>query len=59
MAISKNKATIEKIKKLSYFGINKEAFWCYSESGNWYYGTEESGYKYNMDSIRAAIGSSS
>jgi len=56
MVVSKNKELIEKIRKLSYFGINKQAFNRYEKLGSWYYEIEELGYKYNMDSIHAAIG---
>jgi UDP-4-amino-4-deoxy-L-arabinose-oxoglutarate aminotransferase len=56
MAVSKNQSLIEKINKLSYFGINKDAFNRYAEKGKWYYEIEEIGYKYNMDSLQAAIG---
>lgn len=55
-AISKNSEIIEKMRKLSYFGINKEAFKRYSKAGTWFYDIEESGYKYNLDSIHAALG---
>ncbi len=56
MAVSKNKKIIERIRKVSYFGINKQAFNRYTQKGDWYYEIEEIGYKYNMDSIHAAIG---
>lgn len=56
MVISRNRKLIHKIRKLSYFGINKLAFNRYSGTGSWYYEIEEIGYKYNMDSIHAAIG---
>jgi len=55
-AVSKNPDLIEKIRKLSYFGINKEAFKRYSKSGTWRYDIETIGYKNNLDSIHAAIG---
>ncbi len=55
-AVSKNRETIEKIRKLGYFGINKEAFKRYEKSGNWRYDIEEMGYKNNLDSVHAAIG---
>ena len=55
-AVSKNSDLIEKIRKLSYFGINKEAFKRYSKAGTWFYDIEESGYKNNLDSIHAALG---
>src|SRR3989338_5339832 len=56
MVVSRDKALVEKIRKKSYFGINKEAFKRYEKSGNWFYDIEECGYKYNFDSIHAAIG---
>ena len=55
-AVSKNKEIVEKIRKLGYFGINKEAFKRYEKSGNWRYDIEEMGYKNNLDSVHAAIG---
>jgi dTDP-4-amino-4,6-dideoxygalactose transaminase len=55
-AVSKNKKLIEKIRKLSYFGINKEAFKRYDKAGRWFYDIEEIGYKANLDSIHAALG---
>lgn len=55
-AVSKNKELIEKIRKLGYFGINKEAFKRYDKSGSWRYDIEELGYKNNLDSVHAAIG---
>lgn len=56
MVVSRDKRLIERIRKLSYFGINKEAFNRYTQKGSWFYQIEELGYKYNMDSIHAAIG---
>ena len=56
MAVSKDKSLIDKIRKLSYFGINKEAFRRYEKSGNWIYDIEEKGYKYNLDDLHGAIG---
>jgi dTDP-4-amino-4,6-dideoxygalactose transaminase len=56
MVVSGNQELIERARKLSYFGINKQAFSRYTEKGSWYYEIEELGYKYNMDSIHAAIG---
>lgn len=56
MAVSRDKALIEKIKKLRYFGINKEAFRRYEKSGSWFYDIEEMGYKYNLDDLHGAIG---
>lgn len=55
-AVSKDIEVIEKIRKLSYFGINKEAFKRYEKTGTWFYDIEELGYKSNLDSIHAALG---
>ena len=55
-AVSKDQNIIERIRKLSYFGINKEAFRRYEKKGHWFYDIEELGYKSNLDSIHAAIG---
>jgi len=55
-AVSKDQTLIEKIRKLSYFGINKEAFKRYEKTGRWFYDIEEIGYKTNLDSIHAALG---
>ncbi len=55
-AVSKNEELIEKIRKLSYFGINKEAFKRYEKAGRWFYDIEEIGYKTNLDSVHAALG---
>lgn len=56
MVVSKDINFIEKVRKLSYFGINKEAFKRYSKSGTWFYDIESLGYKFNLDSIHAALG---
>lgn len=46
----------EKIRKLSYFGIDKEAFSRYDQRGHWYYEVKSLGYKYNMDALHGALG---
>jgi len=55
-AVSKNQQTIERIRKLSYFGVNKSAFNRYEKRGTWFYDIEEMGYKCNLDSVHAAFG---
>ncbi|NOX16286.1 MAG: DegT/DnrJ/EryC1/StrS aminotransferase family protein [Epsilonproteobacteria bacterium] len=55
-AVSRDKKLIEKIRKLSYFGINKDAFKRYEKNGHWFYDIEEIGYKANLDSMHAALG---
>lgn len=55
-AVSRDRELIEKIRRLSYFGIDKEAFKRYEKTGRWFYDIETVGYKANLDSIHAAIG---
>ena len=54
--VSRDKELIEKIRKLSYLGINKEFYKRYENKGNWFYDIEELGYKANLDNIHASIG---
>ncbi|MCG6553784.1 MAG: DegT/DnrJ/EryC1/StrS family aminotransferase [Candidatus Magnetominusculus sp. LBB02] len=56
LAASNDERLIEEIRKLSYFGINKEAFKRYEKRGTWFYDIESIGYKCNLDSIHAALG---
>lgn len=46
----------KKIKRYSYFGVDKDAFNRYSDKGTWYYEIIDLGYKYNMDNIQGAMG---
>jgi len=55
-AVSKDYELVERIRKLSYFGINKSAFKRYEKTGTWFYDIEEMGYKSNLDSVHAAVG---
>jgi len=54
--VSKNHDLIEKIKKISYFGINKKANLNNVKNRTWAYDIEEIGYKCNLDSMHAALG---
>src|SRR5208283_4619561 len=56
LVISKKRGLIERIRKLGYFGIKKDAFMRYEKAGTWLYDIEEIGYKYNLDSVHAAVG---
>ena len=56
MAVSDDEELIEKIRRQSYFGIDKQAHQRYTSKGTWYYEIAENGFKYNMDSIQAALG---
>lgn len=55
-AVSNDQELIERIRKLGYFGINKQAFKRYEKAGTWLYDIEELGYKSNLDSVHAALG---
>jgi perosamine synthetase len=55
-AVSKDKDLIQKIRKLSYFGIDKEAFKRYDKKGTWFYDITSLGYKCNLDSLHATLG---
>ncbi len=46
----------KKLKQLTYFGVDKDAFNRYTEKGTWYYEIIALGFKYNMDNIHGAIG---
>jgi len=56
MAVTNNEELGKKLKRFSYFGVDKDAFNRYSEKGTWYYEVIELGYKYNMDNIQGAMG---
>ncbi|MBW2987968.1 DegT/DnrJ/EryC1/StrS family aminotransferase [Candidatus Woesearchaeota archaeon] len=56
MVVTNNPALGEKMRKLAYFGVDKDAFNRYTDKGKWYYEVIELGYKYNMDNIHGAMG---
>lgn len=56
MAVTNNEELGRKLKRYSYFGVDKDAFNRYSDKGTWYYEIIESGYKYNMDNIQGTLG---
>lgn len=56
MAVTNDEEFGKKLKRYSYFGVDKDAFNRYSEKGTWYYEVIEPGYKYNMDNIQGALG---
>jgi len=55
MVVTRNKTLSDKIRRISYFGIDRKAFERHKKN-NWYYEVTELGYKFNMDNIHAAIG---
>lgn len=56
MVVTNNEELGKKLKRYSYFGVDKDAFGRYTDKGNWYYEIIELGYKYNMDNIQGALG---
>ena len=46
----------ERIRLLSLHGMSQDAWKRYTAEGSWYYEVVDSGYKYNMTDIQAAIG---
>jgi UDP-4-amino-4,6-dideoxy-N-acetyl-beta-L-altrosamine transaminase len=56
MVVTNDEELGKKLKRYSYFGVDKDAFNRYADKGNWYYEIIELGYKYNMDNIQGALG---
>jgi len=56
MVVTNDKELGKKLKRYSYFGVDKDAFNRYADKANWYYEIIELGYKYNMDNIQGALG---
>lgn len=56
MVVTNDESLGKKLKKYSYFGVDKDAFNRYSEKGTWYYEIVDLGYKYNMDNVQGALG---
>lgn len=56
MIVTNNEELGKKLKRFSYFGVDKDAFNRYSEKGTWYYEIVDLGYKYNMDNVQGALG---
>jgi dTDP-4-amino-4,6-dideoxygalactose transaminase len=47
---------IERSRRISMHGMNRDAWKRYSKSGSWYYEVTEPGFKYNMTDIQAGLG---
>ena len=56
MIVTNDKALAEKMRTVSFFGIDRSAFHRYKTGAGWYYSIPDMGYKYNMDNIHGAIG---
>jgi len=56
MATTNDDEVAKKLRKKTYFGIDKDAFDRYKDKGNWYYEVIDQGFKYNMDNMQGALG---
>jgi len=56
MVTTGDQQVLEKIRRLALHGISKDAWNRYTENGSWHYDVVESGFKYNLSDIQAAIG---
>jgi len=56
MAATNNEEYADKIKRISLFGIDKDAWKRYSKTGSWFYDVKFLGYKYNMTDLQASLG---
>jgi dTDP-4-amino-4,6-dideoxygalactose transaminase len=56
MLTTENPEYAERIRRLSLHGISKDAWKRYTAEGTWRYDILETGYKYNMTDLVAAIG---
>ena len=56
MACTENDDFAERMKIMSLHGISKDAWKRYDTEGSWYYEIFDTGYKYNMTDIAAALG---
>ncbi len=56
MAVTNNKQWFDRMKMMSLHGLSKDAWNRYDQKGSWYYEVVESGFKYNMTDVAAAIG---
>jgi dTDP-4-amino-4,6-dideoxygalactose transaminase len=56
MATTENPELAEHMRRLSLHGISKDAWKRYTSEGTWRYDILETGYKYNLTDLQAAIG---
>jgi perosamine synthetase len=56
MAVTDNKAWYDRMRMMSLHGMSKDAWNRYDKKGSWYYEVVESGFKYNMTDVAAALG---
>jgi dTDP-4-amino-4,6-dideoxygalactose transaminase len=53
---TENDSLADRLRVMRLHGISKDAWNRYSEKGKWYYEIENTGWKYNMTDIQAALG---
>jgi dTDP-4-amino-4,6-dideoxygalactose transaminase len=56
MATTENPELAERMRILSLHGISKDAWKRYTAEGTWFYDILETGYKYNLTDVQAALG---
>lgn len=56
MVVARDTKAIERVKRLSLHGMSKDAWHRFSDTGYKHYYVHESGFKYNMMDLQAAIG---
>jgi dTDP-4-amino-4,6-dideoxygalactose transaminase len=56
MVTSNDAELAEKMRRLCLHGISKDVWNRYAENGSWYYQVMETGFKYNLSDIQAALG---
>jgi len=53
---TRNEEAARRMRKIHYFGMDKDAWKRYSDSGSWFYEISDAGFKYNFTDIQAAFG---
>ncbi len=56
MVTTEDDALAERIAVASLHGMNRDAWKRYDRSGSWYYEIHDTGFKYNLSDVHAAIG---
>ncbi len=56
MITTEDDALADKITVASLHGMNRDAWKRYDKSGSWYYEIHDTGFKYNLSDVHAAIG---
>lgn len=56
MAVATDEELVSRMRRLALHGMSRDAWKRYSDKGSWYYEVTETGYKYNMTDLQAALG---